>query len=557
MNNKKLLVHLHLYYQEQLDYFIKKLKNIHNCDWDLYVTICESNPDIERILKDFKPDVNIIQVKNIGYDVWPFIQVLRIADIRNYDYVLKLHTKASYGCSCQKFDWRNRLVDSLIKSPSQFKKVYTAIQNNHDIGFVCAKSCYYNISGCVPEEKDMLRVMMDRLGYEYMGNMYLSGTMFLARISCFNKIINSDICEKDFSLVSKTGGSSTNAHVLERVITQAVLNEGCKISLVSTFLIDAKIFLHKAIHYVRFKQINTDKQKSLRLYIGERYYTLMDKKRIENVCGTEAVKKEFLVRNKGKMVGIFAGYCPDGKITDAQIYYLKGLKEFCDNVIFVADSKIFPEEIEKIKDLVCYCEFGRHNGYDFLSYRKGYEYAFNTGLLEDAEELVMCNDSCYAPVFGFDKMFGAMSLKACDFWGITSHHKKNKYPRHIQSYFYVFKANVFNSQSFKKFISSITPQRNIKQVIKKYELRFSQKLEQNGFKSATFVPDIIEECPPETNKTFYPLTLIEKYKMPLVKVKVFNNLYAGKLAENPYAVLKYLTSVNPELSEIIKKENNM
>ena len=34
--NKKLLVHLHLYYLEQVDFMLKKLRNITGCDWDLY-----------------------------------------------------------------------------------------------------------------------------------------------------------------------------------------------------------------------------------------------------------------------------------------------------------------------------------------------------------------------------------------------------------------------------------------------------------------------------------------------------------------------------------------
>jgi len=48
---KKLLVHLHLYYHDQLDNMIEKLKNIQICEWDLYVTTCEYNKDMyEKIL---------------------------------------------------------------------------------------------------------------------------------------------------------------------------------------------------------------------------------------------------------------------------------------------------------------------------------------------------------------------------------------------------------------------------------------------------------------------------------------------------------------------------
>jgi len=272
--------------------------------------------------------------------------------------------------------------------------------------------------------------------------------------------------------------------------------------------------------------------------------------------GTESLKQEFPVnKNVNKRLCIFAAYCPDGKISNAQLVYLKGLRKVCDNILFVADSTIFPQEVEKIKDIVCYCNFDRHRGFDFFSYKKGFEYAKSHGLLDGAEELIFCNDSCYAPVTDFGFMFDEMNKKECDFWGITSYYKKYKYPRHIQSYFYVFKDCVFNSSAFMKFIEKIKVQRNIRQVIKKYELKLSGYLEKNGFRSATFVPDSISEIPPETNKTFYPLTLLEKYSVPLLKVKVFNNMYKGKLAENAFITLKYVQSVNKELAEIIQREN--
>ena len=90
---KTLLVHLHLFYKEQLDFMINKLKNISNCKWDLYVTMPVENNEIEEKLKKFKPNTKIIIVDNIGYDIWPFIQVVQSINLDNYDYILKIHTK--------------------------------------------------------------------------------------------------------------------------------------------------------------------------------------------------------------------------------------------------------------------------------------------------------------------------------------------------------------------------------------------------------------------------------------------------------------------------------
>ena len=61
---EKVLVHLHLYYQDQLLYFLEKLKNINNCTWDLVITVCEHNEEIKQKILEFKPDAQIILVKN-------------------------------------------------------------------------------------------------------------------------------------------------------------------------------------------------------------------------------------------------------------------------------------------------------------------------------------------------------------------------------------------------------------------------------------------------------------------------------------------------------------
>ena len=89
----RLLVHLHLYYHNQLEYMLQKLANINNCDWDLFVTVCEKNQNSIDKIKSLKPDAKIIKVDNKGYDIWPFLQVLNFVDLKNYDYILKIHTK--------------------------------------------------------------------------------------------------------------------------------------------------------------------------------------------------------------------------------------------------------------------------------------------------------------------------------------------------------------------------------------------------------------------------------------------------------------------------------
>ena len=91
---KKLLVHLHLYYPEiykELESCILNLTP--EFDFDLFVTIPEKNLNLKpQILSTF-PKAQIQVVENLGYDIFPFIKVIKSVNIDDYSYVIKLHTK--------------------------------------------------------------------------------------------------------------------------------------------------------------------------------------------------------------------------------------------------------------------------------------------------------------------------------------------------------------------------------------------------------------------------------------------------------------------------------
>lgn len=556
---KKLFVHLHIYYHNQIDYFVKKLCNINACDWDLFITYVEPSDELFRKFKTTKPDTIFLQVKNIGYDVYPFIQAIRTINLEDYDYILKLHTKAQrkrFGF-IKSNAWRNNLVEFLLHSKKLFRNNLEILNNNKDIGLICNPWQFQTIRGKLSEETYALNTMMKRLNLHYRGNKFVAGTMFMARASIYKDIADSDICEDDFEDESHTNSTSTNAHVLERVFSLIVYSKGYKIYTVSRFS-SPYLFL------ISQKVFNITKEDGLLTIMlgGKHLYFSLPRKELAPIAGTIDVKKEFsLTPLKHKRVAVFAGYIPDGKISESQIYYLKELKKVVDNIIFIADSQIFEEELNKIKDLVCYCDFERHKGYDFYSYKKGIEYAKNRGFLDGTEQLILCNDSCYAPIFPFEDSFNKMKKVGCDFWGYTQNRlnegEKSPQHLHLQSYFIVFNNKVFSSEAFNNFFSNIKIEDKVEDVIKKYELTFTSILNRAGFTSATFIPDEIPNIDNTINKTLYPKTLVEKYRMPLVKVKVFNNKFISRIKEDSFDTLDFIESVNPELATIIRKENCM
>ncbi|MBR4507637.1 MAG: hypothetical protein IKP24_03830 [Alphaproteobacteria bacterium] len=250
-------------------------------------------------------------------------------------------------------------------------------------------------------------------------------------------------------------------------------------------------------------------------------------------------------------VAIFASFSGDGKIADYVLYYLKELKKVCDAIIFVADNPIFPAEVEKIKDLVIYASFKRHEEYDFGSYKRGYNYAKKAGILEETDELVLCNDSCFGPVYPFQEIFSKMDKnKDLDFWGLVYN---TDVKLHLQSYFLAFKKNVIESNAIHDFLKRVQHEDDFWDVVYKYEFEFTDFLIKRGFKCAGFVPQEMPETQfalgraGHNNPTVFPLTLIKKYNFPLIKVKCFTDGYTFALEEPIIKVLDFVKKQNPEL----------
>lgn len=172
------------------------------------------------------------------------------------------------------------------------------------------------------------------------------------------------------------------------------------------------------------------------------------------------------------------------------------------------------------------------------------------------EELIFCNDSCYAPVHPFKPVFDEMQGKECDFWGIT---ENTEFSRHIQSYFMVFRPQVFQSKVFNQFITDITAQKTVQDVIENYEVGLSEKLTADGFKAISWFSEHNGSVLPvwnDKNLTVHPVFLI-KHGTPVIKKKSFDP-DSGYLEKSPlftrYCAVRFnrkLKNALPPFSAIV------
>lgn len=165
---------------------------------------------------------------------------------------------------------------------------------------------------------------------------------------------------------------------------------------------------------------------------------------------------------KRRRVAVFASYSADGVLPPQVQPYLKGLRALVERVVVVCDNDLSSDQRASLSGLADHVIAGRHGEYDFGSYKRGEAWARHAGWLDDADDLILCNDSCFGPVGSFVPMFERMDARHLDFWGATD---SREFHPHLQSFFVVLNWHVFHSPTFRNFISSITTQPNVQQEI--------------------------------------------------------------------------------------------
>ena len=237
----KLLVHLHVFYYNQIDWFIDRLSNISGCQWDLYVTEIRHDRSIEHKFNKLGCKVTYMETENRGYDIWPFIHVIKSVDLDKYDLIMKLHTKGARdrkyklkGLSIRGLQWRDELVDAMLLSRNRFTRVLRHFQNNPKTGLICSKLCYKKVLSVYPEDTTILLDELDRLGFKGTGKWFCAGTMFIAR-SLIYRFLQTDIVYAGmFSTASNSCATGTMAHVYERILSMAPLAYSYKVKTLAT-----------------------------------------------------------------------------------------------------------------------------------------------------------------------------------------------------------------------------------------------------------------------------------------------------------------------------------
>lgn len=250
-----------------------------------------------------------------------------------------------------------------------------------------------------------------------------------------------------------------------------------------------------------------------------------------------------------KRYGICVFYEKDGIVRDYFLYYINELKKVCEDLLVVVNGKLTEDSRQKLNQAGVEIFQRDNKGLDFGAWKVILE---NNDKLALYDELVLTNNSCYGPIYPFCEIFEEMDNRKCDFWGITKNnqennliakHNKKKLCEHIQSYFLVFKKNVFLSDAFKIWWNTVKFYNDYKKIVGYYETKFTKYLEYCGFVSDSYV-SLENNYEIAGNPTYYTNKLLKEYRLPLVKRKLFTVNYGQYLSRQlPYhakASLEYI-----------------
>ncbi len=216
-------------------------------------------------------------------------------------------------------------------------------------------------------------------------------------------------------------------------------------------------------------------------------------------------------------LAIFAHFDPDAILDDYVLRYLRGLRTVAARVVFVTDGDLPTSETAKLDGVAELLRTGRHGEYDFGSWKRGI--AHLGGALTGCDELILANDSCYAPIFAFGEAFARMTDVPCDVWGVTGYRDREGL-KFINSYFLVFRRTVLSDPRFAEFWMGIAPRGNKQDVVADYEMGLSRMLLASGYRLGTLVPSDMIDLPVHGD---YVRRLMTEYRSPCLKVSLFRD----------------------------------
>ena len=219
--DKKIAVHLHLFYTDLAQEFYRYLCNI-PYEFDLYISVPKKTKigPLKRLYKRIL-NVNKVVIKkseNSGRDYGP-MYVLFKDDLKKYDYLLHIHSKKSLRTGSEQEDWRRYLLNNLLGS-SELIMQYFYLMENWNVGIAYPDTypgCTY-LAHTYLGVKGLAKEFYSKLGLEYKDSYlnFSAGSMFWCNVELIKDLFEMDLTWDDFG-IEHGQDDGTLEYVMERI----------------------------------------------------------------------------------------------------------------------------------------------------------------------------------------------------------------------------------------------------------------------------------------------------------------------------------------------------
>lgn len=220
----RIAIHLHLFYSDLAEEFRGYFAQM-PYTYDLFVSVCDPVAEdlAQRLFKDL-PNAGMLtvqQVENRGRDIAPFFCTFG-ETLRDYDYLLHVHSKKSLYNQGATLGWREYLCGALLGSAQRIRSVFTLLDGER-----CGIVYPQNYDGLPYMANTWLanaargRIWAQRLGLAQVPSGYFhfpAGSMFWARSEALKPLFDAKLQLEDFE-VEAGQRDGTLAHCLERLLT--------------------------------------------------------------------------------------------------------------------------------------------------------------------------------------------------------------------------------------------------------------------------------------------------------------------------------------------------
>lgn len=241
-----------------------------------------------------------------------------------------------------------------------------------------------------------------------------------------------------------------------------------------------------------------------------------------------------------KRLAIYLHYDPKGEVRDYVTCCLRGLKEVVSDILVVVNKPLSDKGKLKLESEELAIITRDNRDFDFGAWKAGIEH-LTYNYIAEYDELLLTNNSYYGPIYPFSEMWNSMDAIEADFWGINMHPEIEVgvlIPRHIQSYWLVFRNKILKSSEWKTYWDNLPHFDSIDGAIFDGEIKLTHYFEKRGFKSATYMNFDKYNGLIYNNPTIISDVQVIKDRCPIVKRKFFFG-YKGTISSASSIVMDF------------------